>query len=260
MIAAQHPRTPTAVLLAAAPPFVAALLCPLAVSAQSDERPPFSADRPGFGARAAVIGEGVWQGELGATIRAETNDEFLVGSALLRTGLAGVELRLSVPSGLVRHEGGFLQFGDLGLGMKVPLELGGAWWSWAAQGMLTLPTGSDEASSGEAGGNATFIGQVELAGDMTLLLNAGYGFLFDDVAGGAASLVVTPSFPLPGSSRLRGYLGLGTWVRSGDDDFFVEWGLTRMDGPARQVDLNAGYDPGSHVWFLGVGVADRRFW
>jgi len=240
--------------------FAAALLSGLNASAQTASRPPFSADRPWLGDRAAVMGQGLWQAELGATIRAEESDEFLLGSALLRTGFAGVEARFVIPSGFIRHEGSFLQLGDLGVGVKVPLELGGAWWSWAAQGTLTLPTGSDEASFGEAGGNATFIGQLEMAGDVSLLLNAGYGFLLDDVAGGTGSLVVTPAFPLPGSSDLRAYLGLATYVRSGGDDLVVEWGLTRMEGTDRQWDLNAGYDPGSHVWFLGVGVTERKGW
>ncbi|HSW30665.1 MAG TPA: transporter [Longimicrobiales bacterium] len=240
--------------------FAAALLFGQHASAQTESRPPFSADRPGLGDRAAVMREGLWQAELGATIRAEESDEFLLGSALLRTGFAGVEARFVIPSGLIRHEGSFLQLGDLGVGVKVPLELGGAWWSWAAQGTLTLPTGSDEVSTGEAGGDAAFIAQVELAGDVSLAMNAGYGFLFDDVVGGTGSLVVTPAFPFPGSSDLRAYLGLATYVRSGDDDLVVEWGLTRMEGADRQWDLNAGYDPGSHVWFLGVGVAERRVW
>lgn len=237
-----------------------ALALSLPASAQTSPRPPFSSDRPGLGDGAAVMGQGLWQAELGATIRAETNDEFLVGSALLRTGLAGVELRLAIPPGLIRHEGSFLQLGDLGLGVKVPLDLGGAWWKWAAVGTLTLPTGSDRVSSGETGFGGTFIGEMELAGDASLLMNAGYGFLFDDVTGGTLSFLATPAFPLPGSSDLRAYLGLATYVRPGDDDLVVEWGLTRMEGPDRQWDLNAGYDPGSHVWFLGIGVADRRAW
>ncbi len=237
-----------------------ALALAVPASAQTPSRATFSADRPWLGDRAAVLGEGLWQAEVGATIRAEEYDEFLVGSALLRAGLAGVELRVGIPPGLVRHEGGFLQLGDLGVGVKVPLDLGGAWWSWAAVGTLTLPTGDEDVSTGEAGGDATFVGEVELSGDVTLALNAGYGFLFDDATGGTVSFLATPAFPVPGSADLRAYLGVGSWVRSGDDELFVQWGLTRMAGPDRQWDLNAGYDPGSHVWFLGIGVADRRGW
>lgn len=255
MIASSLPRGLIAVVAASS-----ALALSLPASAQVPPRASFSADRPWLGDRAAVMGEGLWQAELGATIRAEEYDEFLVGSALLRAGLAGVELRLSVPPGLVRHEGGFLQLGDLGLGVKVPLDLGGAWWKWAAVGTLTLPTGADDVSTGEAGGDGTLVGEVELSGDVTLALNAGYGFLFDDVTGGTVSFLATPAFPLPGSADLRAYLGLATRVRSGDDDVVVEWGLTRMEGASRQWDLNAGYDPGSHVWFLGIGIADRRSW
>ena len=238
----------------------AALAIAFPASAQTSPPGVFSADRPWIGQRASVLGEGLWQAELGGTIRAETHDEFLVGSALLRAGLGGVEVRVTLPSGFVRHAGSFLQLGDLGVGTKVPLELGGAWWRWAAQGTLTLPTGSDRVSSGETGGDATLIGELEMAGGVSLALNAGYGFLFDDVTGGSLSFLATPAFPFPGSSDLCAYLGIATWVRSGDDDLFLEWGLTRMDGPDRQWDLNAGYDPGSHVWYLGIGVADRRLW
>jgi hypothetical protein len=238
-----------------------AVALPLSASAQAAApRSPLSADRPWLGDRTAILDQGVWQAELGATIRGEGNDEFLLGSALLRTGFAGVEARLVVPSGFVRHEGRFLQLGDLGVGVKVPLELGGAWWSWAATGALTIPTGAEMVTTGKAAGDAAFIGQVELAGDVSLAMNGGYGFLFDDVTGGTMSLVASPMFPFPGSSDLRAYVGLATYVRSGDDDLFVEWGLTRMEGADRQWDLNAGYDPGSHVWFLGIGLAQRGGW
>jgi len=215
---------------------------------------------PTLSDRAAILSPGLWQAELGSTIRAEVHDEFLVGSALLRASLAGVEMRFTLPAAYVRHSDSFLQLGDIGMGLKVPLDLGGAWWKWAALGTLNLPTGSEEVNAPSAGGDATFIGEVELAGDVTLALNAGYGFLFDDVGGGTVSFAATPAFPLPGSSGLRAYVGLSSYVRSGDDDFFVDWGLTRMDGTDRQWDLNAGYDPGSHVWFLGIGLANRRSW
>jgi hypothetical protein len=249
-------RTRTLSLLA----LLAVLTLPSPAVGQAPTRPTFSSDRPWLGDRASVMAGGLWQAELGGTIRAEGNDEFLVGGALVRTAFAGVEMRFTLPAAYVRHQGGFLQLGDIGVGVKAPLDLGGAWWQWAAMGTLTLPTGSEAVNASGAGADATFIGEVELEGDVTVALNAGYGFLFDDVAGGTVSFTATPMFPLPGSSGLRAYAGLASYVRSGDDDFFVEWGLTRMAGADRQWDLNAGYDPGSHTWFLGIGVADRRGW
>ncbi|MDP2959698.1 MAG: transporter [Longimicrobiales bacterium] len=238
---------------------LAVLAVPLPTSCQAPPaRPPLSADRPGLGDKASVLAAGVWQAEVGSTIQAEINDEFLVGSSLVRTGFAGVEMRLFLPSVLVRNQDQLLQLGDLGLGVKVPLDLGGSWWSWAATGTLTLPTGSEHVTADDPGADAAFIGQVELAGDVTVAMNAGYGFLFGDFGGGAASLVVTPTFPFPGGGGLRAYAGYAARIRSGDDDQVIEWGLTRMEGADRQWDLNAGYDPGSHAWFLGIGVAQRR--
>lgn len=233
---------------------------PAVVRGQVPSRPAFSSDRPWLSERAAIMSPGLWQAELGSTIRAEVHDEFLVGSALLRASLAGVEMRVTLPAVYVRHESGFLQLGDVGMGVKVPLDLGGAWWKWAALGTLIVPTGSESVNVPGAVGDATLIGEVELAGDVTLAMNAGYVFPFEDVAGGSVSFAATPAFPLPGSSGLRAYVGLFSYVRSGDDDFFVDWGLTRMAGSDRQWDLNAGYDPGSHVWFLGIGLAQRRSW
>lgn len=239
---------------------LAALAAPAAAQTPGRTAPPrLPADRPGLGDRAVALGTGVWMAELGATIQAVVNDEYLVGETLVRTGLAGVEARLTVPSLHVRHGGDFLQLGDLGLGVKVPLDLGGAWWQWAALGTLTLPTGSgaEGVSERDPAVSGTFIGQVELAGDADLTLNTGWRFVFGDFGGGTWSLIATPTFPFPGHEDLRLYVGYAQFLRSGDDDHIVEWGLARMDGPDRQWDLNAGYDPGSHNWFLGVGVAAR---
>lgn len=223
-------------------------------------RPPFTADRPGLGDGAGIVGRGLWQVEAGATIHAETYDEYLVGNALLRLGLAGLEVRVSVPPLLIRNQDTFLQVGDLAVGVKVPLELGGRWWRWAATGTLALPTGSELVKADGAGGAAGFIGEVELAGDVALAFNAGYGFLFDEPGGGTGSLVATPTFPVPGRPDLQAYVGYGLFLRPGDDEHFVEWGITRQVGPDRQWDLNAGYDPGSHTWFLGAGLAHRGGW
>jgi hypothetical protein len=241
---------------------LALLAAPAASKAQVPQRPPFSSDRPGFADQAAIMTPGLWQAELGGTFRGEGSDEFLLGSALLRTSLAGVEARFTFPTAFVRHEGGFLQLGDIGVGVKVPLDLslGGAWWKWAALGTMNLPTGSEAVNAPSAGAAAKLVGQVELEGDATVTLNAGYGFLFDHVGSGTVSFVATPEFPFPGRPGMRAYAGLASYVRSGDDDYFVEWGLTRMAGTDRQWDLNAGYDPGSHTWFLGIGVAERRSW
>jgi len=237
---------------------LSALAGPAAAQTQERAAPPrLPADRPGLGDGAVALGTGVWMAELGGTIQAVVNDEYLFSDALVRTGFAGVEMRLTVPSVHMRHGDEFLQLGDLGLGVKVPLDLGGAWWQWAALGTLTLPTGSEFVSAGDPALNATFIGQVELAADADLVLNTGWGFVFGDFGGGSWSLIATPTFPFPGREGVRFYVGYAGFIRSGHDDHIVEWGLTRMDGSDRQWDLNAGYDPGSHDWFLGVGVAAR---
>lgn len=237
---------------------VTALALPVDARAQGREPATLVSDRPGLGSAAHVLGPGVWQAELGGTIDAQVNDEFLVGSALLRMGFDALELRLVVPSVLVQHQSDFLRLGDLAVGAKVALPLAGDGWRWAALGTLSLPTGSRGASAEDPGVGATFIGETSLSRGVGFAFNAGYGFLTGDVTGGTLSFLATPSFPVPGREGLSMYLGYAGHLRPGDDAHVLEWGLARLDGPDRQWDVNAGYDPGGHTWFLGVGVSQRR--
>lgn len=246
--------------------FVAVVACPGAfftvpvpVGAQPREEPDtLVADRPGLGDGAHVIGEGVVQAELGMQIEAVVNDEYLAGTSVLRMGLSALELRFTIPSLLLLNQGRFLQLGDLGVGAKVPL--GAAWggWDWAAIGGLTFATGSERVTAGETTASGMLIAERAVTKGMGLALNAGYAFPFDGVGDGTLALIATPVFAVPGREGMAFYLGYGGFFTKGDDTHFIEWGLTRLDGPDRQWDLNAGYDPGGHNWFLGVGVTQRR--
>lgn len=216
-----------------------------------------SSDRPGLGDGAHVVGQGVWQAEVGGTIEAATSDEYLVGSPLVRYGLASLEVRLFVPTLFALRGNDALQLGDLGVGVKVPLDLTGGGWRWAATGSLTLPTGSDAVSVRDPALAGALIGERALTDDVGFAFNVGYGFTTDDVDGGTLSLLATPTFPVPGKDDLSFYFGYAGFYRQGDDAHVLEWGLARLDGPDRQWDVNAGYDPGEHTWFLGVGLARR---
>lgn len=237
---------------------VAGLVLPAPGTSQT--RPPsdvISSDRPGLGDGAHVLAPGVWQAELGATIHSQGADDFLVGNSLLRVGFSGAELRVFLPDAVLLHAGESLRLGDMGVGLKFPLDFGGPW-RWAGTGVLTLPTGARSLSADDPGAGASLIAERSLSSTVGLALNAGYGFLFDSPGDGTLSLLATPSFAVPHHEGLSLYAGYALYVRPGDDAHYLEAGLAKLDGPDRQWDVNAGYDPGGHVWFLGVGVAMRK--
>lgn len=222
------------------------------------ERASLSSDRPGLGDGAHVMGSGVWQTELGGTIEANTNDEFLLGSALVRFGLSNLELRLFVPGVFIREgDDHFLQLGDLALGAKFPVALGGGF-DWAVTSAITLPTGSDDVSARDPGLSGALVAERALSDQVSLAFNAGYSFLVEDALDGTLSFLVTPSFAVPGQEGLNAYLGYAAFMRPGDDAHIFEWGLAKSMSPDKQWDLNAGYDPDPGAWFLGAGMSIRH--
>lgn len=237
-----------------------AALVSLPTGALGQERqasPTISSDRPGLGDGAWVLAPGVWQVEIGGTLQSVPNDHYLVGSSLVRVGLSSLELRVYVPDVVSQRQGDFLRLGDLGVGAKIPLDLGGEGWRWGVEGAATLPTGSASVSAGDATASATMLAETDLGDGVVLALNMGYGFVFSDSGSGVFSLLATPSFPVPGKEGLSAYAGYAGYYGRGDDAHYVEGGVYKLDGADRQWDVNAGYDPNGHVWFLGVGMAQR---
>ncbi|GMV03898.1 MAG: hypothetical protein AMXMBFR53_01800 [Gemmatimonadota bacterium] len=238
---------------------VAALSAPAGAGAQAATREPptLVSDRPGLGDAAHVLGPGVWQGEAGVTIDAQVNDEFLTGSVLVRRGFRDLEVRLLVPTLVVKEGSDLLQLGDLGVGVKVPLELGGGW-RWAGTGRFTLPTGSEGISAEDPGVGASLIGERSVTERLGFAFNAGYGGTFGDFGAGTLSLIATPTLAWPGREGLSVYAGYAGFVREGEDDHFLELGFAQAKGADRQWDLNSGYNFGRNTWFLGIGMSVRR--
>lgn len=233
----------------------------LPAAASSQAREPaasISPDRPGLGNVAHVLAPGVWQLELGGTVEADVGDDYLVGTSLLRFGFSALELRIFLPDVVSLHQGNFLRLGDLGLGVKIPMRLGAENWRWAATGSLTLPTGSESLSADGATGFVSVVGETSVTETVGFVMNIGAGAPFDDPGGGTLTLIATPVLAVPGHEGLAVYLGYAGFVREGDDDHIIEGGFAKLDGPDRQWDVNAGYDPGGHTWFLGAGVSLRR--
>ena len=232
---------------------------PATLIAQDREpAPSILSDRPGLGDGAHVLAPGVWQVELGGQYLGGGDDRFSLGQGLLRGGLGPFELRVYGNSLVIEQNPGSSEFGfeDLGVGIKVPMgEPGG--WKWAALGLVTLPTGDDDYSAREVTGGGSVLGETSLSGSVSLALNAGYFFPFNDVGDGSFAVILTPAFAIPGAPEWSGYAGVASYLGHGDDSNFTEAGLAYARDADTQFDLNWGIDTDSREWFLGVGWARR---
>jgi hypothetical protein len=227
-------------------------------SEEEEVRFSLNSDRPGLGDGAHVMAPGVWQAELGGQLARDGIDQFSLGQGLVRRGFDAFELRFYANSLVIVDDpvDSSMDFEDLGLGVKVPFGEPGKW-NWAVLGLLTVPTGGDNATSGEWMGGATVIGETMLVGPLSFALNAGYVFPFNGVGDGTFAVIVTPGFPIPGVPGVNGYAGVASYLRPGDDANFVEAGLTYSRSADTQVDLNWGVDTDSRGWFLGLGWSRR---
>ncbi|RMH14772.1 MAG: hypothetical protein D6701_10920, partial [Gemmatimonadetes bacterium] len=147
---------------------------------------------------------------------------------------------------------------DLGIGAKVALRGAAAPWKAAVGGTVTLPTGSTGPSAEDPTASLVLIAERALPRGTGIAFNVGYGRRLAGGDDGTLSLLVTPTFPIPGVDGVGGYVGYAGAFREGRDAHVVEWGVAWTDGPDLQWDVNAGYDPRSNDWFLGAGVAVRR--
>ena len=233
------------------------LLALLPTLAAAQARPPadqIASDRPGLGDGSHVLAPGVWQLELGGTIEKAGFDEFATGTALIRWGLAPLELRFFVPTLAVARGEEETELGDLGVGAKLPLASSDGW-TWSLGGAVTFPTGSESYTADDATGSAALLADGSLSPEVALGVNLGYGFGFDDAGSGTLSVIVTPSFAV--TQSVNGYAGYAGFLSEGADRHFLEAGLTTLADDDTQWDLNGGFDLESDAWFIGIGLAHR---
>lgn len=248
--------TPTHALLIAV-----TLLATVPDLVQAQERAPadgIRSDRPGIGDGAWVLAPDVIQTELGLTINDVGLDRIGVGSALVRWGLDFFELRFYLPSPLFSVEPDGTEFGDLGVGAKIPLSFGDAW-TWSVVGGATFPTGSDGGTADATTGFGTLVGETSLTETVAFALNAGLSRAFEDGAGTTLSIIATPSFPL--NETIGAYAGYAGFYTSGGggDQHWLEAGIAGLLDSDTQWDLNSAYDLENETWFLGLGIARRWF-
>ena len=143
------------------------------------------------------------------------------------------------------------------MGAKVRLPAPGDAWSWSLLGSVLFPTGGTPFTADAVVPALTLLADLAVAEAFGLAINVGSsGFASD--AGDQVSLIVTPSMSLPGDRPLAIFAGYAGYYASGDADLhFAEAGLTWLRGSDLQLDLNAGVEVDTGVYFVGIGVARR---
>ncbi|MEM1145098.1 MAG: transporter [Pseudomonadota bacterium] len=209
-------------------------------------------DRPGLGDGAWVIGPGLQQFEMGATLSDSGPDRFGVGSGVLRAGLADFELRLALPSVQFDSDSGESEYGDLGVGFKAPISDGS--WRVSAIGGVTLPTGSDGATADEVTGALAILGETALTDRTGLTINVGAAMGEDS----DTTLILIPTLSRQLTPKVSGYAGFGGFFADEQDQHWIEGGFAINAGADLQWDLNSAYDLENDQWFVGIGFSWRR--
>jgi len=220
-----------------------------------------ASDRPGIGSGSFVLNPGTLQLEAGAGFAESGSvNRFSLGQLLFRTGVVnGLELQGQFNS-LVFDRGGEADrdgFQDLGLGAKlrlIPDGPGGM--SLSLQGLVSFPTGSGFASSGEVVPAVALLADVPVAPNVGLSGNVAFGGWLAD-AEDLVTLTLTPSVALPTSKPMGIFLGYAGFFAASQNQHFLEGGVTWLPTPDLQLDANGGLDPDSGDYFMGIGVATR---
>lgn len=239
-------------------PVALVLACCFSLSGHArDPAPALASDRPGLGDGAWVMAPGALQLEVGGRLREFGGTRGGEGTALLRRGLAGAELRLYLPSPLTSQgddDPSGLQWSDLGVGVKLPVGSANGWdWSVVAAG--TLPTGSASLTADAVTGFATLVGETRLTDSVAFAVNAGAAA--SAATSDANTLSLIPTFTWSVSDAVALYGGYAGFYRPGSDEHWVEAGFATAVNRNLQWDLNSAYDTESGDWFFGIGFSRR---
>lgn len=237
---------------------LAFLFCSSPSAEVREPAPSIGSERPGFGDGAWVLAPGVWQMEAGARLRDFDDARAWEGSALLRRGLADLELRLYLPAllSMERDSDSWsdAHWSDLGLGLKLPLG-GAAGWDWSVVGAATLPTGSSSVTADTVTGFVTLVGETRLNDRIGFALNTGASASAESSS--TTSLSFIPTFTVGVSERASVYGGYAGFYGTGEDQHWLEAGIATAASPLFQWDINSAYETQSGDWFFGVGFSRR---
>jgi len=236
--------------------FCALLSYPLNSKAR-EPSPGIASDRPGIGDGSWVLARGVWQAELGATLNDVGPTQAGEGSALIRAGLDDLELRLYLPSPQLFDGEGVandLQWGDLGLGAKLPLG-SNTHWDWSLITAATLPTGSASVSADALTGWGTLVGETRLGDTLGFTVNLGAEASTESSDDAVLSFIPTLTWVLGHSVSM--YAGYAGFYSSGNNQHWIETGAVAASGRDFQFDINTAYDTQSGDWFVGIGLSRR---
>ena len=220
------------------------------------------ADRPDFTESALAVPRGSLQIEAGTTWeRTGVGLDTISGpETLVRWGVADrLELRLEVPewvdTGEQRGGGGL---SDAAIGAKLQIGPAGTW-EVAAIGMLTLPTGDDELTSGGADPALALVASRDVAGGWSVAAQVVAAWPTSD---GARDLetVLTMVAGVDLGERTGAFFEVAaTNAAHGGSEVLLHSGCTFQAGRTWQVDVHvgAGLTGRAPDFLAGAGLAAR---
>lgn len=226
----------------------------------------FSSDRPGFANGSFITPQKMLGFESGFQFSSGNNfTQVDVGQLLLRQGInTNLELRLALNSISFRsvdqpgnisnlNQNGFQ---DISVGAKYNLIAGNEdKANVSILGQLNFPVGSDAFSSQKAIPTFSLLTDYGVSEKMAITGNLGYSFQ-NDFVDDVVTLILTPTFSVSEDGSVNVFLDYaGFYSGNGNNQHFLEGGITKKSNSGTQLDLNFGYDLESEFLFAGLGFA-----
>lgn len=234
------------------------------ISAPLAAQDSYAPDRPGIANGSFITPNGMLGLEAGMQFSSTPFvDQIDIGQVLLRYGAGDrLELRAALNSFSFREievEGGDISdsgIQDFAIGLKYNVLQGSDNSpNLSLLGNLSLPTGSDAFSSGDAVPTFGLLMDHSISPSFSISSNLAYSFETDSNTD-VWLFTVTPGFVISEENNLSGYFGYaGNYYGSGFEDHILEGGLVYGLEDGSQLDFNFGFDAEDEYFFVGAGFA-----
>lgn len=238
-------------------PLLLLLILALPVAAQDT----IATDRPDFTESTSTVPHRSLQAEFGYS-RATVGDDFVetAGEGLLRFGLRSrLELRMGLPS-RVNVDGLDAGLADMSVGVKWNAGQFGEGGLFTLVGTVTLPTGADDFSAGQAEPTFAAVASLPVTDRIGLAAQTGLHFFKSEDAWDS-SIMATAVLGLSVVEKVGAFAGIRMDTLAGADaQLQSQVGLTYLFSPLFQIDVHGGVGLSDTApdHFFGFGLAYRR--
>lgn len=235
-------------------------------SNQQSDKLTIAPDRPGFSNSTAIVPQGHFQLEAGATAARSGDDRsYSFGQLLVRVPVSSrAEARVGVPSYLVSRSGGARDTGFDNVFLEGKYLLSSR--EKSAYTILVnavVPTGSRSVTTREFQPGINFAADYTICDSFGVTLNLGAVRVANVAATGTTShsddLFGAASFNFTLTPKLGTFAELYAIGGDGPTQKYLDGGFTYLINPRTQLDVNAGVGLGNRAggpdYFYGLGLA-----